>query len=163
MRITDLNTREASNVARTLSLKDPYSRTGDLLKDDDGSTVDIYVYGVGSDQARNAVKERERRYGKKEELSDDEAADIGAEFLASITAGWSENLEDDDGPIPFTHANAKQLYSEQDWIARQVMQFTSDLSNFDPKKDSSKSGTGSGISPGRKRRRKAKKNPASSE
>lgn len=159
MRVTDLNTRDASNVARTLSLKDPYSATGELLRDDDGSTVDIYLYGVNSDQSRNAVKDRERRYGKSEELSDDEAAEIGAEYLAAITAGWSENLENDDGPIPFSHANAKKLYKEQDWIANQVSRFAMDLSNYDPKKDSSKSGTGSATSPGRKQRRKAKKNP----
>lgn len=162
MKVTDLNTREASNVAQTLHLKDPYSKTGKLLRDEDGRTVDIYIYGVSSDASRNAVKERERRYGKKESLSDEEASDIGAEYLASITAGWSDNLEDDDGPIKFTHENAKQLYKEQDWIAIQISQFAMDLSNYDPKKGSSRSGTGSNISPGRKRPRKGKTNRASS-
>lgn len=157
MRVADLNTRAASNNAQTLSLKDPFSKTGELLRDEDGSTVDIYIYGMSSDASRNALKERERRYGKKEELSDDEAADFGAEYLASITAGWSDNLEDDDGPITFSHANAKRLYQEQDWIALQVSQFAMDLSNYDPKKSLSKSGTGSGTSRGRKRGHPRKK------
>lgn len=157
MRVTDLNTRDAANQARTLKLQDPYSKSGELLKEEDGRTVDIYVYGAASDAGRNAIKERQRQYENREDLTDEESAEIGAEYLAAITAGWSDNMEGDDGPIPFNHRNAKKLYKEQDWIATQVMKFAMDLSNYDPKKGSSASGSGSDTSHGSTQRRKGRK------
>jgi hypothetical protein len=145
MKISQYNTTTACNIPRKLSLRDPF--TGELLKDDKGQTIDFHLYGLHSDIARNAVKERAR---KKTEQMDDEQA--GAEFLAQLTMGWSANLEDDDGPIEFTFRNAAKLYIEQDWIARQVLGFINDVGNFNPRlyatpSGGSKKGRGSIASP----------------
>lgn len=131
MKITQYDPRKASSVPKKMSLHDPY--TGVPIKDDDGKTVDFYVYGMQSDQARNAQKQRDRRSSKKrKDMTEEESTRIGAEFLAALTQGWSSNLETDDGPLPFTFEHAVQLYTDQDWIAQQVLQFASTLENYDP-------------------------------
>lgn len=139
MKISKFNTTLACNVPRKLSLRDPF--TGELIKDDSG-TIDFYIYGMLSDVARNADKDKTRQ---KAQGMDDEA--IGAEFLARITQGWTPNLEDDSGPIAYSHDAAVALYLSQDWIARQVLQFAGTMGNFDPRRyekqsDGSKKGRG---------------------
>lgn len=125
MKITQYNTTNACNIPRKLSLRNPFDNT--LIKDEEGNTLDFFVYGMHSDLARNAINERQR---KKAEQSNDE--EIGAEYLATITMGWSKNIEDDSGPIEYSKKAAIKLYKEQDWIARQVLSFSADLGNFNP-------------------------------
>ena len=57
----------------------------------------------------------------------------GAKFLAAITAGWSHNLELNGEPLKFNRENAVKLYMDQDWIGKQVLDFSQDMSNYDPK------------------------------
>ena len=132
MKLSKFNTTDACNIPQKLSLRDPFS--GEVLKDEDGRTVDIYVYGFQSDVSRNALRERDRKYGKTKEMDDEVATQAGAEYLAAITHGWSETVENDDGPLPFNRKNAIELYKEQDWLARQVNLFSMDLRNYDPKR-----------------------------
>ena len=132
MKITKFNTTDASNVPQKMSLRDPF--TGDTLVDDDGRTLDIWLYGVQSTNARNAMKARDRKFGKIDKLSEEQAAQSGAEFLAALTQGWSDNIEDDAGPLKYSPAAAIELYKAQDWIARQVSAFAMELSNYDPKR-----------------------------
>lgn len=126
MKISQFNTTTACNIPRKMSLRDPF--TGEMLKDEKGQTVDFYLYGLHSDIARNALKDRARK--KSEQIDDDQA---GAEFLAQLTQGWSANLEDDDGQVEFTIKNAARIYTEQDWIARQVLGFINEVGNFNPR------------------------------
>lgn len=153
MKINKFNTRDASNKPQKLSLVDPFS--GETIIDDDDRTLDVYVYGIQSDVARNAIKARDRKFGKNKNLTDDQATQSGAEFLAAITQGWTDNIENDDGAIPYSRENAIELYKEEDWIARQVSTFSMDLVNFDPKR-LSESASGSGSSHGSTRPPKSK-------
>jgi len=130
MDITQYNTTVASDNAQTLSLKDPF--TDELLIDEDGKTVDIYLYGIQSTAARNAVAERERKSNKKD-LTDEQSKELGAEFLAKLTVGWSDNIEVEGEKLKHTYNNAVALYMEQDWIGQQVIAFVSSLENYDPK------------------------------
>ena len=130
MDITKYNTQVASDNAQTLNLRDPF--TDDVLVDSDGNTVDIYLYGIQSTAARNAIAERERRSNKKE-LSDEESKELGAEFLAKLTVGWSDNIEVDGKKLAFNYKNAVKLYMDQDWIGQQVISFISKLENYAPK------------------------------
>jgi len=147
MKISQFNTNTACNIPRVLSLRDPF--TGEVLKDESGKTLDFWVYGAHSDQARNASKNRDRQKDA------DNAEQVGAEFLASLTQGWSGNIEDDNGPIEFSFKNAVNLYLNQDWIALQVLTFSQNLGNYDPKRYR-KSADGSGSEPGSTPRRKGK-------
>lgn len=130
MDITKYNTTVASDNAQTLNLKDPF--TNEVLIDEDGNTVDIYLYGVQSTAARNAVAERERKSNKKD-LTDEQNKELGAEFLAKLTVGWSSNIEIEGEKLKYTYNNAVALYMEQDWIGQQVIAFVSNLENYAPK------------------------------
>lgn len=155
MKLSHYNTTTACNHPRKMSLRDPF--TGDLLIDDDGKTIDFYIYGSHSDIARNADKERERAMsdGKKTEA---EKIKIGSEFIATLIQGWTPNVEDDNGPLEFNNKNAISLLMAQDWIASQVMQFHLNLGNYDPKRYS-RPEAGSEKERGSTGRRKAAKSP----
>jgi len=150
------NTNEACNIPRKMSLKDPF--TGALIKDDDGNTIDFYVYGGQSDIGRDAVKERERRYGKNTVLGDDEKLNVGAEYLAKITQGWTPNLAwiyDGEEDATYSRKRAIELYKNEDWIGGQVIEFALTVANYNPELFLS-SGAGSESSPGSSQPRKSK-------
>jgi len=130
MDITKYNTTVASDNAQTLHLRDPF--TDEILVDENGDTVDIYLYGIQSTAARNAVAERERKSNKKD-LTEEESNLVGAEFLAALTVGWSDNIEMNGEKLKYNHKNAISLYLEQDWIGQQVIAFVSHLENYAPK------------------------------
>jgi len=130
MDITKYNTTVASDNAQTLNLKDPF--TNQVLIDEDGNTVEIYLYGVQSTAARNEVAERERKSNRKD-LTDEQSKELGAEFLAKLTVGWSDNIEVEGEKLKHTYNNAVALYMEQDWIGQQVIAFVSSLENYAPK------------------------------
>lgn len=126
MKVDKFNVQKACNVPKKLSLVDPFS--GETIIDDDGKTLDLFVYGIKSSIARNAVKERDRKYGNIKKMTPEQQAKSGAEFLATLTQGWTENIENDDG----AYKSAVDMYLEQDWIAEQVQDFAMKLDNFDP-------------------------------
>lgn len=156
MKVNKFNTRNASNIPRTLHLRDPFNQqaANQVIVDENGKTLDFQVYGARSDISRNALKATERKYGKKH-LTDEQAVRSGAEYLAAITAGWSDNVEDDDGPIPYSYENAVNLYIKEDWIAEQVGLFSRDITNYDPTR-SGELKHGSDNSPGFTRSQKTK-------
>lgn len=130
MDIRQFNTTAASDVAQTLSLRNPF--TGELIREEDGSTLDLQLFGIRSTHGRNAMAARSRKL--KGHLSEEEESRVGAEFLASLTAGWSKNMEMDGEPLKFNFNNAVKLYLAQDWITQQVSEFVADLGNYDPKR-----------------------------
>lgn len=130
MKINQYNTRDACNVPKPLSLKDPF--TQETIRDENGKTLDFFIYGRDSDVAKNALRDRDRRYGRQAILTPEQEEQSGAEFLAAITQGWSPNVEDNNGPIEFTKDAAVKLYKENDWIATQVWKFHRNLGNYDP-------------------------------
>ena len=126
MKVDKFNVQKACNVPKKLSLVDPFS--GETIIDDDGKTLDIFVYGIKSSIARNAIKDRDRKYGNIKKMTPEQQSKSGAEFLAALTQGWSENIENDDG----LYKSAIDMYVDQDWIAEQVQEFSMQLDNFDP-------------------------------
>lgn len=152
MKVRHFNTIDACNVPRPLSLVDPFN--GETLLDEEGNTLDIMVYGLKSDVARNAIKARDRKWGKRAELSEDEAQESGAEYLAALTHSVGANIETDRGPVK-THQDKLDLYKEEDWIAQQVINFSNRLANYDPKRWG-KSGRGSNASAGSTQSQKGK-------
>ena len=133
MKIAAFNKRDAANVPKPLTLVDSF--TGEIATGKDGKPMIMWIYGAQSDNARNAHKERERKYGKKSNISTEDQTKIGAEYLAAITQGWSDNwVDDDDKPVKYTPENAVLLYTANDGIAEQVLNFAVDISNYDQKK-----------------------------
>lgn len=129
MDITRFDPKAASDIPQTMRLINPFTR--ELLRDDDGNPVEFQMYGIQSSAGRNASAQRNRK--QREKLSDDETAKLGAEFLAALTVGWSDNLDLGDDSLPFSKSNAAKLYVDQDWIARQALEFVTDIENYSPK------------------------------
>lgn len=127
MDISKLNTTTASNKPRTLKLRNPY--TNEVLKDDSGP-LEIYLLGVGSDVAKNAMAEQKRH--KSDDLTEEQSARIGAEFLAKLTTGWSGNIELGDERLEYSFENAVKLYLSEDWIGKQALTFVTTIRNYDP-------------------------------
>lgn len=132
MKLSQFNPTKACNEAKPMRLRYPYPPF-QPLEDESGEGPEILVYGGQSDIAKNAQRERDRQYGKRESLTEREERQSGAELLAALTAGWNEHVEDDSGPLEFTRENAIDLYLREDWIARQVLEFSMNLRNYDPK------------------------------
>ena len=130
MDLNRFNTTAACDIAQTLELTNPY--TGEVILDDKNKPLELYLYGMQSTAARNAIADRERKSGKNKTPSLEQSRRIGAEFLAAITAGWSSNFDLDGEPLKHSRANAIKIYLEQDWIGRQAMEFASELTNYDP-------------------------------
>jgi len=130
MDISKFNTTTASDNAQTLHLRDPF--TDEVIMDENSDSLDIYLYGIQSTAARNAIADRERK-SNKGKMSAEASRRLGAEFLASLTVGWSENIEADGEPLKHNYQNAVKLYMENDWIGQQVIQFVNNLENYAPK------------------------------
>lgn len=129
MDISKFNTVSASNKARALKLKNPF--TNEYIEDENGNNLEIMLYGVKSTAGKNALAERDRS-GKNDKLTDEENKKIGIEFLAALTAGWSDNFELGDEKLKYNRENAIRLYQSEDWIADQVYLFVMNLKNYDP-------------------------------
>jgi hypothetical protein len=159
MKVTKFNTVSASNIPRVHALVNPF--TGEVIRDDKGDTLDFKLYGVKSDVARKAIHARDAKYGKQQKLTDEDAAQSGAEYLAAVTASFSSNIEldDDEGPLAVNDENTKRIYMSEDWIARQVHDFHMSISNYDPERWG-KSVRGSSNSDGSTQSPKAKKSRA---
>jgi len=130
MDISKFNTTTASDNAQTLHLRDPF--TDEVIMDENGDSLDIYLYGIQSTAARNAIADRERK-SNKGKLSSEASRRLGAEFLASLTVGWSNNIEAEGEPLKHNYQNAVKLYMENDWIGQQVIEFVNNLENYAPK------------------------------
>ena len=62
MDISKFNTTTASDNAQTLHLRDPF--TDEVIMDENSDSLDIYLYGIQSTAARNAIADRERKSNK---------------------------------------------------------------------------------------------------
>lgn len=123
--LNQFNTQTASDVAKTMTLVDPF--TGNVARDANGDTITFQVLGMQSTVARNAMNANSRKKSKSQEQD-------GAELLASLTTGWSDNVGLKGKKLPYSFDNAVELYLALDSVARQVLSFASDLANYEPKK-----------------------------
>lgn len=126
MDISKLNVQKACDVPKRMSLYNPFTK--ETLLDDEGKTLDIFVYGIKSNVARNAKKERDRKYGSVKSLTKEQETQSGAEFLAALTQGYTDNIENADGP----YKDALTMYLEQDWIAEEVLEYAYNIGNYNP-------------------------------
>jgi len=130
MKLKRLDTKSAYEIPVKCTITDAF--TSDQLIGSDGKPMEIYLYGAESEQARNAVREKDRKYGKKK-LTEEQVAEFNADFLVAITQGISPNWEGDDGSaIVYTRAVMRELYKDNDGLRLQVIRFTSDVSEYAP-------------------------------
>ena len=126
MDISIYNVEKACSVPKRITIVNGF--TGETLFDEEGKTFDIFAYGMKSSIANNILNAMQRKHGKKNNRTTEQDRREGAEFLGKLTQGYSENIEGVDGP----YKSAFDMYMAEDWIAKQVLTFTNDESNYDP-------------------------------
>ena len=101
--------------------------TGEMLLNDDGSTMTVTVYGPYSDTYRkinhdqqNKRLMRAQRTGGKVNLTAEEIEASGLELLVKCTADWKITLEDGKGVEPFSHDAARDVYTQYPWLREQI-------------------------------------------
>lgn len=129
MDLAALNPIKACDVPADVTIRHPGYKTP--LQSDEGEVLAVTVYGMQSTVARNAGAQAAR--DRTETSTEDEQAEIGAKYLAALTVGWSDFLELNGEPLPFSFENAVKLYMQEDWLARQVYVFANNLVNYYPK------------------------------
>lgn len=128
MDLSKLNTRAASDVSKPMKLRNPF--TGKLILDEEEKPIVIDVLGIGSQAAKTAMAEQQRR--TKDDMTDAEKDELGAEMLACVVTGWTDNIHIGDEKLSFSKANAIRLFIKEDWIAKQILYFCTELRNYDP-------------------------------
>ena len=100
--------------------------TGEAFKDKDGKPVTIRVRGMESRVIREIDREFERRVARGLEVDRDEK---GMKMLVAATISWS-GVYWEGKPLTCTPENARMLYTERDFIGRQVVRFAARSANF---------------------------------
>jgi hypothetical protein len=138
MDITTLDTTPLAEAGVDMELRHPGNNS--VIMQDDGVTpITIRVLGMDSKAFRkaNRVNQDKRIKGVRYRMPtaaerDEDAIDI----LIKCTIGWS-GIEREDGPLSCTPANVRWLYTNMDWIKRQVDDFIGDAANFLPSSETS--------------------------
>ncbi len=116
----------------TLYIKNPSN--GKVVKNDDGTDMEVTVFGEYSDEWRNALYERTKnRIEKSKEtgqtsISFEEMEEENFEVTCLCTKSW--NLTDKDGPVDLTPENVRRIYTEYPWVYQQVRAHMENSSNF---------------------------------
>jgi hypothetical protein len=126
MDLSKFNTQRACDISASVKLRNPF--TAELLKDENGNYLEIQIMGFHSTAARNILTAQKRRRNSGT-LSDEDA---GAELLAILTTGWSDNVQLGGERLEFSRANAQKLYLSESWVANQVTAFAAELGNYNP-------------------------------
>lgn len=121
----DLSLLISSDTAECI-IKNPH--------DGQDTDIKISVYGMDSAKFRSVMKDaaavalKAKAAGKEPP----EGADVDAQRLAELTAGWS-GIEDGGKSVSFSHAAAIDIYTRSPEIRRQVDRFIFKVGNFLPK------------------------------
>lgn len=116
----------------TLYIKNPSN--GKVVKNDDGTDMEVTVFGEYSDEWRNALYERTKnRIEKSKEtgqtsMSFEQMEEENFEMTCLCTKSW--NLTDKDGPVDLTPENVRRIYTEYPWVYQQVRAHMENSSNF---------------------------------
>lgn len=116
----------------TLYIKNPAN--GKVVKNDDGTDMEVTVFGEYSDEWKNALYERTKnRIEKSKEtgqtsMSFEEMEDENFEVTCLCTKSW--NLTDKDGPVDLTPENVRRIYTVYPWVYQQVRAHMENSSNF---------------------------------
>jgi len=116
----------------TLSIKNPSN--GKVVKNDDGTDMEVTVYGEYSADWKNALYDRTKaRIEKSKEtgqtsMSFEDMEDENFEVTCRCTKSW--NLTDKDGPIELTPENVRRIYTDYPWVYQQVRAHMENSSNF---------------------------------
>ena len=132
MDLSEFETSKFADVGSVMPVRHP--KTGDTLKNEDGSDMTVTVYGTDGDvfqkaqRAKINSKMKLRRTSGKMTAEEIQADTL--DLLAAATADWNITL---DGAKPeFTPANVRAVYTRLPWLRKQVDEWMADEANFSP-------------------------------
>lgn len=145
-KLNDFNTNTLSDEGVDMHLLDPNFE--EMYLDDDTRTKPVNIRLLGKDSERFLKKQRQlterriqRSRGQRANKlpSVEETLAEQCELLAAVTLGW--NIEEGDGPVPFSEAKARDIYMRYPWIREQVDEFVGSRANFLKKGSNGSNGT----------------------
>ncbi len=117
-----------------------HSVTGEPIVDDKGEQLKIKISGADASRIKTAVEEREA--ARKAADATEKPPAIQSSWqkreqdviddLVLLTEGWTDNIELDGQPFPFSKENAAVLYSRFPEIAEQMTRKATNRLNFMP-------------------------------
>lgn len=120
-----------------------HPKTNEPLLDDNEQPLQIKISGADASRIKNAVEKRQRdrraalaavKPGEPEpdfvswEVREQDVVDD----LVLLTEGWTDNIELDGKPLPFSKENAAILYKRFPEIAQQMTENATNRINFLP-------------------------------
>lgn len=99
---------------------------------DGGTWIDLRGFESESVKAASRDGQRAMMRATTPEQKAKVAEKTGLDVLVSATIAWSDDVKWDGKPFPCTPENARKLYSERSFVARQVMEFMANEANFMP-------------------------------
>ena len=124
MKLTDYNSVEGSNEGAVMTLVHPVS----------GVDTDAWIKVAGPDSklAKQRRAQVQRMLRGKRNISDVDIDTLEKEALetrVALTLDWG-NIELEDGEVPFSEENVREVYKKYPWVADQVDEFQGERSNF---------------------------------
>src|SRR5581483_5428303 len=117
--LSAVETRKHVEVGKYFPIK--HMVTGEVLVDDKGKPLEICISGADASRIKNAVEARQKQRRAAIEAAkpgetppdfntwEQREQDI-VDDLVLLTEGWSDNIELDGKPFPFSKENAAILY-----------------------------------------------------
>lgn len=116
----------------TFVLEIRHPESGEILRDDEGKTVSIELYGSASSIYRNAINAMNNRLTKtkRSKPTAEQMREESTLLLVACTAKMN-NLGDESGVIK-TKEQVKDLYEKDSmlWLRQQVDEAIGDIGNF---------------------------------
>jgi len=122
-------------VKDTTDVELVHPMSGEVLTNDDGSSMTITVYGPYSDFYKKTMHAQQnkrlakaQRMGGKMNLTAEELEAGALDLLVKCTKGWKITL--DEGLEKFSEAKVREVYAELPWVRDQVEAVMGDTRAF---------------------------------
>lgn len=134
-----IETRKHAEVGKYFPIR--HSITNEVLVDDNKKPLEICISGADASRIKNAVEARQK--ARRDAIAAVKPGETPPDFnawevreqdviddLVLLTEGWSDNIELDGKPFPFSKENAAVLYKRFPEIAQQMTAIATDRVNF---------------------------------
>ena len=124
-------------VKDTTDVELVHPMSGEVLTNDDGSSMTITVYGPYSDFYKKTMHAQQnkrlakaQRMGGKMNLTAEELEAGALDLLVKCTKGWKLTLNDGEGFLKLNEENVRKVYTEEPWVRDQVEAVMGDTRAF---------------------------------
>jgi hypothetical protein len=139
--LSKIESRKHAEKGKYFPIKHPV--TGEPLLDDTGAPIEICISGSDASRIKSAVEARQKL--RREAIAAVKPGEAQPDYnawtvreqdmiddLVLLTEGWTDNVELDGQPLPFSKENAAILYRRFPEIAEQMTIAATNRVNFMP-------------------------------